>query len=129
MHSIIFSYFWYSSLFNWKSLMTLTETLESIIMWSLKWDTSCAALFRSQSKLHLFILPVLLHSISHNSQCSRTGLGTWHRQGLHPLATAFIQCLFITLVIQYLLNEWHISSGILCWLIGSYWEDWWNCIN
>lgn len=60
----IFSYFWYSSLCNWKSLMTLTETLESIIIWSLKRDTSWAFLFKSQSKLHFypFVFPFFFFS-------------------------------------------------------------------
>lgn len=59
-------------LFDWKSLMTLRDTSESMMMRCLKWDPSSAAFFRSLSKLYpliLLFLPFLcLHRVSHNSQ-------------------------------------------------------------
>lgn len=114
--------------------MTWTETLESIIMWSLKWDTSCAALFRSQSKLHLFILLFLpflcLHRLSHNSQFPPLDSNLHVSRDSGGLRLCFSPVpgpVPLHNVIQYLLNEWQISSGNMCWLIGSYWENWLNC--
>lgn len=118
----IFSYFWYSSLCNWKSLMTLTETLESIIIWSLKRDTSCAFLFKSQSKLHFypFVFPFFFFLAGEDFP-QFTFLSPWTlvpcRRGLHPLVTAWIQrriqCLLTAPFTQFV--KWMtFHLGVLC---------------
>lgn len=66
--------------------MTLMDTPESIMMRSLNWDPSLAALFRSLPKLHLFIHLFLLFSAFielPTIHSSPTGLDTQYRQGLH----------------------------------------------